>query len=381
VGFRRSEYDRIVVGAGALGTSTAYFLARSPGRTLVLEQYHENHAFGSSHGRTRILRTAYAEGLAYVPLVLRARRLWQRLGKEVGQEIFRSTGVLLAGSVDSLERARTSARRHGLPHEVLDGVSAERRFPAFRFVPGDSVLWDPAGGVLRPERAIRAFRRQAHDRGVVFRWNSPVKRWQPRADGRILLNSRGREYLTDTLVLSAGPWLATLVPDLRLPLEVEQQTVYWFRARVRAADRYRKMPAFVWYRPTGSYFYGTPDLGDGVKVGGCEGQPVRNLAQRPPSSRREFRSVRRYLGERLPGLEPVPVRQARCLYTNTPDKGFLVDFHPQCPNVLLVSACSGHGFKFASALGELVARAASTGQIPASLASFGLRRLGRLAHR
>jgi len=130
------------------------------------------------------------------------------------------------------------------------------------------------------------------------------------------------------------------------------------------------MPAFVWYDPGGSYYYGTPDVGDGVKIGGCEGQLVRNLSRRPPPSMRELRSVRRFLRERLPGLSVQPVRHVSCLYTNTPNKNFLIDFHPDCPNVLLVSACSGHGFKFATAMGELISSASTSGTLSPLLSTF-----------
>jgi sarcosine oxidase len=374
VGFRPKEYDHIVVGAGALGTSTAYQLGGYPGRTLVPERFHENHPFGSSHGRTRILRTAYAEGAAYVPLVLRARELWIRLGRDVGEEIFRPTGVLLAGSVGSvpLAGARANARRFGLPHETLDPPMARKRFPAFHFSEGDEVLWDPRGGVLFPERAIRAYRRLAHRRGVRFRWNSPVARWKERSGGRITVTAGPREYLGHSLVLSAGAWMSELTPELRLPLSVEQQTVYWFRPRPRRSAPLRGIPAFVWYDPRGGYYYGTPDLGGQVKIGGCDGQPVRDLDRRPPSSARELRSIVQFSRERLPGLSTDPDRHLRCLYTNTPDKNFIVDFHPGSRNVVVVSACSGHGFKFASVMGKLIAEGVVTGRLSPLLARFGL---------
>ncbi|MFZ0699997.1 MAG: N-methyl-L-tryptophan oxidase [Thermoplasmata archaeon] len=374
MGYRPREYDRIVVGAGALGSSIAFYMSHLHGRTLVLERYHENHPFGSSHGKTRILRTAYSEGAAYVPLVLRARRLWKRLERENEREIFRPTGVLMAASSDSpsLASARESARRYGLPSEVLDSDEARDRFPAFQFDPQDAILWDPEGGVLFPERAIHAYRRLAHSRGVAFRWNSPVRDWIRTSNGRIRVSTRTREYLTDSLVLCAGAWLPTLTPGLSLPLEVEQQTVYWFRPRARRSSPYRTMPAFVWYLPEGGYYYGTPDVGDGVKIGGNQGQRVRNLARRPRSSVRELRSVQRFRRDRLPGLSPQPTHRARCLYTNTPDKNFIVDFHPDCPNVVIVSACSGHGFKFASVLGELIAQGVHTGRLAPPLASFRL---------
>lgn len=383
VGYRPAEYDHIVVGAGAVGTSIAYQLSRSPCRTLVLERFHENHAFGSSHGNTRILRTAYAEGAAYVPLVLRARRLWTRLGRDAAREVFRPTGVLLSASADSvaLRSARASARRYGLPHATWDLDDVARRFPAFRFASGDGLLWDPGGGVLFPERAIAAYRRLAHEMGATFRWNSPVRRWGRSSDGRIVVQTAHREYATNSLIVSSGAWLPSLVPDLRLPLEVEQQTVYWFGARSRPRAPYRTLPAFVSYRPQGGYFYGTPDVGAGVKVGGHAGQRVRDPGRRPAPSMRELRSVQRFVRARLPGLSTNPRRHARCLYTNAPDKNFIVDFHPADPGVILVSACSGHGFKFASVLGELIANGARTGTLAPILRPFRLARFSPTAGR
>jgi len=374
VGYRPREYGCVVVGAGGVGTSIAYHLPRTPGQTLVLERFYENHAFGSSHGKTRILRTAYAEGAAYVPLVLRARRLWQRLGREARQEIFRPTGVLLAAASGSrsLASALASARRYRLSHEFLGSEVAQKRFGTFHFDRGDSALWDPQGGVLFPERAIAAYRRLAHRRGVTFHWNSPVVNWKLRSDGQFLVSTPLRDYLARTLVLSAGAWLPQLVPDLRLPLEVEQQTVYWFRSGPGYREPLREMPAFVWYHRSGGYYYGTPDLGDGVKIGGCEGQLVRDPNRRPHSSPREFRSVQRFLTRRLPQLRIQPRKQVSCLYTNTPTKNFLVDFHPDHRNVILVSACSGHGFKFASVMGELVAKSVTSGRLSPLLAPFQL---------
>jgi monomeric sarcosine oxidase len=374
LGHRLASYSHIIVGAGAVGASSAYQLSKYPGRTLVLERFHENHPFGSSHGRTRILRTAYAEGASYVPLVLRARDLWNRLGKVAGAEFFRPTGVILAGRANSiaLRQAHASAVRWRLPSEMLDSGTAQRRFPAFRFDASDRVLWDPKGGVLFPERAISAYRRIAHDRGVVFRWNSPVTAWEFRPDGRILVRTSSREYLTDKLVLSAGAWMSSLVRGLRLPLRVEQQTVYWFGPGEGKPELYRGMPAFVWYVPQGGYFYGLPDVGDGVKIGGNRGQIVRSLDRRPASSTRELLSVRAFRERRLPGLAAAPEEHVTCLYTNTPDKNFIVDFHPDSQNVVVVSACSGHGFKFASVMGELVARGAVTGKLSPLLTPFRL---------
>jgi sarcosine oxidase len=372
VGYRLRSFDHIVVGAGGLGAAVAYFLSRRTGHTLALERFYENHPFGSSHGRTRILRTAYAEGSVFVPLVLRARTLWRRLGKDTGQELFRPTGVLLAGraGASQLERAGASARSNHLPYEFLDDERARRRFPTFRFTRSDVALWDPGGGVLFPERAISAFRRSARRRGVQFRWNSPVLRWSSRSDGKVLVAVRNREYLADRVVLTVGAWLPGLVPSLPLPLSVEQQTVSWFRPQTQPQAQFRSMPAFVWYLSRGEYFYGIPDLGDGVKVGGSAGQIVRNLARRPPSSAREIRALTHFVRARLPGLGFRPIDTIRCLYTNTPDQNFIIDFLPECPHVLLASACSGHGFKFVPALGELIAKAATTGTLSPELAPF-----------
>ena len=261
-------FDWIVVGAGGAGCAATYFLNRDGRSTLTIDRYRLNHAFGSSHGRTRILRTAYSEGPHYVPLVLRSRLLWRRLAKEVGREIFRPTGVVLVGRRNSsrIRGALKSARLHGLPHEILSPEAIQARFPAFRPRPEEVAVWDPGGGVLFPERALTSFVRRAAANGARFVWNAPVTDWEVGPDGLVRVTARGSEFRARGLILTTGAWLPSLLPELRLPLEIEQQTVFWFRYDAARRTAFQNMPAFVWQREGEGYFYGIPDMGDGVKV-------------------------------------------------------------------------------------------------------------------
>jgi sarcosine oxidase len=370
-------FDWIIVGAGGAGCATTYFLNRDGRSTLTIDRYRLNHAFGSSHGRSRILRTAYSEGAHYVPLVLRSRLLWKRLAKEVAQEIFRPTGVVLVGRRDAsrIRGALKSAALHGLPHQILSPEATLARFPAFRLGLEEVAVWDPGGGVLFPERALTSFVRRAAANGARFVWNAPVTDWEVGTEGLVRVTARGAEFRARGLILTAGAWLPSLVPELRLPLEIEQQTVFWFRYAAARATAFQNMPAFVWQREGEGYFYGIPDVGDGVKVAADAGEPIRDLdhrSRRPSAT--ELSRVRGFAREHLPGLSARPRQRITCLYTNTPDHHFLIDVHPDHSNVILATACSGHGFKFMTGIGEQVARMARNGGRVPALEAFGLDR-------
>ncbi len=373
------HYDWIIIGGGGAGTSITYFLAQASQRTLTLERFQQNHPFGSSHGESRILRTAYSEKALYVPLVLRARRLWTQLGDEIGQEIFRRTGVLILGSAVSrmVRGALRSARTHGRPYGVLDANELVQRYPSFHLDPDDVAVWDPGGGVIFPERAISAYVTLARSAGARFRWNEPAKNWKSSRGEVVVRTSRG-EYRAGGLIIAAGAWLPSLVPELGLPLTIERQTVYWYRPRLPVARQFSTMPAFVWQRAQRGYYYGIPDLGAGVKIASDQGSPVvhpSRVSRRPIP--RDLRRVQRFVRHHFPDLPRQPRRWVSCLYTNTPDRDFLIDYHPDSTAVILVSACSGHGFKFLSAIGELVARTAIRGRSQGILRPFTLRRLAR----
>jgi sarcosine oxidase len=350
--------DSIVVGLGGAGSATAYHLARGGSSVLGLEQFGPVHAHGSSHGRTRIYRTAYFEGSRYVPLVQRAQELWHQLATETGERLIRPTGGLVIGKPDSgyLAGAIRTATTCGLAHERLTAERVRSRFPAFRPRGDEEALFDPNAGVVFPELAIRCHASEAAEQGADLRYGTRVSDWS--SDGQIVaVRTPSGRHVARTLVLTTGPWTTAMVPDAALPLTLERQFQLWFPADSAGVVGPDRMPVFVWDRGSEIQTYGVPDFGDGVKVGAWTGKPAAS----PETADRVFRNeeaepVRRFVAESILGISGREREVISCLYTNAPDHDFLIGRHPRYENVVIVSACSGHGFKFTSVVGEIVAR-------------------------
>ena len=356
------KFDVIVLGLGAMGSAAAYHLARRGCHVLGLDRYRPPHTLGSSHGASRIIRSAYFEDPRYVPLVLRASELWDELEHESGETLRARIGCLSLGSAESalVNGARLSAVTHRIPHEMLDIHQLRRRFPALN-PPDDTVgLWESGAGVLFPERCISAHLACAKLIGAELRFDEPASNWVRDGAGIRVRTSKG-EYLAERLVLSLGAWTRDLLAalDLRLPLEltVERQVICWFapRAHPEYFDA-KHHPPYVWENEPGHYIYGFPDLGEGVKFARHhDGERVDPGTVRRTASSDELEEIGRLAQHYFPDLADRPHSSSICLYTNTPDYHFLIDKHPQFPQAFVASPCSGHGFKFASAIGECLA--------------------------
>ncbi len=350
------SYDVIVVGLGGAGSSSVFHLARSGASVLGLEQFGPVHPHGSSHGRSRIYRTAYFEGSAYVPMVQRAQQLWRDLERASGERIIRQTGGLVIGRPDSptVSGAQRTATGCRLSHSVLSPDETRARFPQFTLRDEEVALWDPDAGVLFPETCIRAHAALAVDAGAELHYGEGVAGWTSES-GSVVVRSRRAEYRARHLVLASGAWTVQVAQDLELPLEIERQFMLWFPPADPEAVQPDRMPVFVWDRGPEAETYGIPDFGDGVKIGSWHGR----VAATPESADRVLRDseadpVRQFVATSLKPLLPRERETASCLYTNAPDHNFLIGVHPQYPNVTVVSACSGHGFKFTSVVGEIV---------------------------
>ena len=365
-------YDCAVVGLGAMGSAAAWHLARRGVRVLGLDRWTPPHAHGSSHGRTRIIREAYFEDPRYVPLVRRAYELWAETERLVGERLFQQTGGLMIGPPDGAVAggARRSAEEHGLSHEVLSARAIHARFPAFAPTEESAGVWEPRAGILFPERAVTAHLRLAAGAGADLRTDSPLEEWSADGDGVRLLTAQG-EFYARRLLLCAGGWVNGLLPPAaKLPLRIERQVQWWFDVPAARAGDFapERFPVFVAEFPDGRAAYGFPDLGDGCKVAlhwhvtpGAPTATADTLSRElTPDDEAAARAV---LRELFPALADAPVRDtSTCFYTTTPDGHFWIDRHPQHENVWIVSPCSGHGFKFASAVGEAAADLALTGE-------------------
>ncbi|HEY8394571.1 MAG TPA: N-methyl-L-tryptophan oxidase [Thermaerobacter sp.] len=369
-------YDVIVIGLGGMGSAIAYHLARRGRRVLGLDRFTPPHDFGSSHGRSRIIRQAYFEHPAYVPLVLRAYELWRALEKDAGEELLVETGGLMIGTPDSEVVAGTteSAQQHGLSYRMLSPEDVGRWFPAFRLEPDEVAVYEESAGVLFPERCVEAHLRLARQAGAELRFGEPVESWVA-GDSSVSVRTSSGRYQAERLVLAAGPWNPDLL-GMELSLEVERQVSCWFRPAERPEWFEERFPIFVWQLDGERALYGLPGLqGEGIKVGfhhgGETGHPDR-LSREVGSA--DVEPLREVLRRRLPLLDGEPERAAVCFYTNTPDKHFLLGVHPQHAPVVIAGGCSGHAFKFCPVIGEAVADLVE-GKERRDLALFDPRRL------
>jgi sarcosine oxidase len=369
-----TEYDVAIAGLGVHGAAAASALARRGARVLGLDARRPPHTHGSSHGRTRIIREAYFEHPLYVPLVQRAAAGWRRLEADTGRSLLRVTGGLNVGRADGalVRGTLASCETHGLAHERLDADAIRSRFPALAPRAADAAILEPGAGVLFTEPCVQALLDAARAAGATLRTDEALLEWQPHGAAVTLVTAR-RTYEAGALVLALGAWLPEQLGSLHVPLEIERQTHHWFEARVdHAAGR---CPIVLWESEPEGIFWAIPDVGHGVKAG------IHHGGQRAPSADAVVRAVspddeeriRALLGRCLPTVGRV-LGGAVCLYTNTPDRHFVIDVHPRHANVVIASACSGHGFKFAPALAELVADLAQACPPPADLEPFRLAR-------
>lgn len=356
-----------------MGSAAAWHLARRGVCVLGFDRFRPPHTLGSSTGQTRIIREAYFESPFYVPMVRRAFDHWRELEARAGKPLLQMTGGITIGPADGplVSGAVASARAHGVPYQELTPGQVRERFP---FQPDDSLagVWDPGAGILFPEDCIEAFLGQAAEAGADLHFDEPITGWQPDGAGVRVATTRG-EYLADCLILAAGAWMPGLArAGIRLPLQVARQTLFWFEAAPEL--RPPGCPIWLWETREGPVYYGFPDLGNGAKAARHHaGAIVDPTTVDRAVAESEAGELSRFLAHAVPGIGKLWDASV-CLYTNTPDEHFIIDRHPDCPAVILASPCSGHGFKFAPAVGEILADLAVGREPGFDLAPFRLDR-------
>lgn len=373
-----SVYDVIVVGLGGMGTATLWQLARRGLRVLGIEQFKIGHRMGSSHGMTRILRLAYFEGSAYVPMVQRAVELWREAEKASGQSLFFEVGSLdMAPDRDTIVgAARQSCLDFDLPFEELDASALMKRFPALRLPQDMRGLYQPEGGFVACERAVTAHAALARAAGAEIHETEILLGWEPTANGGVVVRTSLRHYEAGQLILSPGPWIGDVVPRLKPVTTVIKQSLGWFAPRSPDLLAMDAFPVFtlkveeghvygfpLWKHP--GFKLGTPHYSADVFD---PNEPDREPAPHHAGALKQI--IDRY----IPASTTQALDLKACLYTMAPDEHFIIDRLPGTEQILVASPCSGHGFKFASAVGEILADLATTGRPRFDLSLFSIDR-------
>lgn len=372
------HYDVAVVGLGGIGAAAVDRIAATGLRVLGVEQFGPIHDRGSSHGESRMIRRVYAEGDAYVPLVQRAYELWAETEQRSQQKILNLTGGLMIGRHDGtlMSAVTRSAATFDLDHEFMTAEEVRRRFPTLTPHIDDVAMFDPAAGFLCPETANRAHLDLATQSGATLRFHEPVHEWQADSSGVTVRTGRAT-YRVDRLVICPGAWAAHLIPRLAATSRIERQVQLWIRpARNRDLFRVdRQHPVFLWECADGAVFYGfpshrpSPDL---VKVARHHGG---RMVSDPDQVDRRVRvadrdNIHALLEHRVPALAGPPCRAATCMYTNSADNQFVIGRHPDHDAVLVASCLSGHGYKFAPVIGEILAELALTDRTRHDISAF-----------
>jgi sarcosine oxidase len=367
-----------------MGSATAACLAERGLRVSGFDAFTPPHSNGSSHGRTRIFRQAYFEDPGYVHLLLRARELWAKLERDTGQILFHTTGALMIGPSNGrlVGGSATSARRFNLPHAMLEGNELRHRWPAFH-VPDDTVaLLEPAAGYLNPEFCITQMLAQAARHGANLYYNTPITGWKAIPGSVTATTSRGT-WTAGHLVITAGPWAAQVLSDSGLPLRVTRQAIFWFEP-TGSVDAFRegRFPIYMMETATDEpMLYGFPLTGpdaEGVKVAvhGSEKSWTPETVDRAIRAEDES-NIRQRLAVAIPSLAGRLLHAETCLYTMTPDENFILGVHPRHPQVAMAAGFSGHGFKFAPVVGELLADLVTSGECGSIPAMFSPNRFIR----
>jgi sarcosine oxidase len=361
-----------------MGAAACWQLARRGVRVLGLERFDIPHAMGSSHAVNRIIRLAYFEHTSYVPLLRRAYELWREAEQLAGEQLLYVTGSLDIGTAtsDILQGALASCREHCLFHEPLDAEAVNRRFPGYRLPAEYGAVYQPDGGFVASERAIvhHVWMAQAH--GAEIRAREPMLSWEPTAGGGVRVKTARGTYDAGQLVLSTGAWIGEHVPALKTTAIPERQVLGWFQPKRPELYKLGAFPVSNFKSSVG-HFYQFPIWHvPGFKIGlyhhlGEKG--AADTLSREPTQDDEA-ALRRGLERYFPDANGALMGLRACLFTNTPDEHFVVDRLPASPQVVVASPCSGHGYKFASVMGEILADLA-TGKT--SKFDLDLFRLGR----
>ncbi|WP_294746902.1 N-methyl-L-tryptophan oxidase [uncultured Exiguobacterium sp.] len=376
-----SHYDVIIVGAGSMGMAAGYYLSRTDQNILLLDAHNPPHDQASHHGDTRIIRHAYGEGEAYVPLALAAQRLWYELEQISGRSLFLNTGVLNADhrSSRSMQTIIRSAAQYDLPLEVLTADEMRTRWSGLTMPDEYIGCFEPTSGVLKCEDCIEAYRDLAIANGVDIRTNAKVTTLTVHAHG-VDVTVGTDTYSADALIVAAGAWSGPLLEQtgLSLPLRPVRKTFAWFEAMEEVFNN-AVFPAFAFDTPAG-YYYGFPSIAQaGLKIGRHDGGiPVDPNQPRRPFGQEtgDLADLQQFTNTFLPSIDTL-AHGKTCLYTMTPDEDFIIDLHPDYPHIAIAAGFSGHGFKFSSLVGKVLSELIMERSTTEPIGPFAIKRFAK----
>lgn len=372
-------YDVIIVGAGSMGMATGYYLARQGKSVLMLDSFNPPHDRGAHHGDTRIIRHAYGEGESYVPLALRAHKLWLDLEKESGRKLFYQTGVLNVGTHDStfIQQVISSSDVYSLPLNKLNSAQIHQEWPGISLPDGYMGCFESESGVLKSEECIRAYRELLERHPATLLTNAPVQGLDVNSAG-VTVQTEDKRFQGRALVVTAGAWASKLLSLMNIhpPLVTKRKTFAWFEVdeHLFGSERF---PAFTFETSLGHY-YGFPSMsGAGIKVGRHDGGQLINPDEAIPqfgAFREDEEEVRMFLRSFMPLAEKALIMGKTCTYTLTPDENFIIDTHPEYPHIAFAAGFSGHGFKFSSVVGEILGQLVTAGRSENDISLFSMNR-------
>ncbi len=387
-----ARFETIVLGLGAMGSATAYQLARKGHRVLGIDRHSPPHVHGSTHGDTRITRLGIGEGAQYTPLAMRSHEIWRDLERETGRTLLTTNGLLVLSSAAKTSRTHVenffantiaAARKYEIPHELWDAAQIRRRFPQFNVAHDEAGYFEPSAGFLRPEECVRVTLDLARQHGAELHRDERALAFDASDSGVTVTTDHGA-YSADRLIVTAGPWLPELVGDaVTRHLTIYRQVLCWFDIDGPVAPFLpENFPVFIWeLQGKKQGIYGFPAIDGargGVKVATeqYDGTTSPETVERRVSDPEVRALYQEYIAPNISGLSGRCVKATTCLYTVTPDFGFLIDTLPNADRVIIASPCSGHGFKHSAAIGEALSEWVIEGGSRLDLGAFSMKRFG-----
>ena len=370
--------DVIIIGLGAMGSATSMFLSHNGVKVIGFDSYSPPHEFGSSLGHTRVIREAYHEGTTYVPIVQRAYEIWLEMNENSKVPIIETYGGLLIGrKTGDIENALKSANKYDIPIKKMTTDEISQKFSVLNPPKEYIGLLESRGGAVFVENSINHMLNTALNNGSIHKYNERVVRWSKKSNYYLVETNLGN-YKTEKLVFSSGAWITKLIPTLKLPIKIERQVLFWFSPR-KNPDKFKSinMPNSGWDLDNGLSFYTMPNLENrGFKVAmHHNGEFVDPDTLIRESNDSDLKMVRDFLEEYIPDGNGELIDSKVCMYTDTPDQDFLIDSHPDDENIIICSPCSGHGFKFTPAIGEICSSLIINNSTNFDLDKFSLERL------